>query len=89
MTGIRLFSSVVAADVVAGAVVSQEARIKKAPRKCGVFFGLYPRLVAAGANVDPLGSCMTGASVFPEKFLGLVAIRPAEPAVKPLKGRAA
>jgi hypothetical protein len=84
MMGIRLFCNVVAVTVLAGAVVSQEERLKKAPRKRGVFFGLHPRLMAAGANVDPLGSCMTGASVFPEKFLGMVAIRPAELAVKPL-----
>src|ERR1700730_5826749 len=45
--------------------------------------------MAAGAKVDPLGSCITGASVLPEKFLGMVAMRPVEPAVKLLKGRAA
>jgi hypothetical protein len=50
--------------------------------------------MAAGVNVDPLGSCMIGASIFPDKFGGLVAIRLVAPAVTPLptvtplKGRA-
>jgi hypothetical protein len=50
--------------------------------------------MAAGVNVDPLGSCMIGARVFPDKFGGLVAIRLVAPAVTPLptvtplKGRA-
>jgi hypothetical protein len=50
--------------------------------------------MAAGVNVDPLGSCMIGARVFPDKFGGLVAIRLVAPVVMPLptvtplKGRA-
>jgi hypothetical protein len=84
MMVIRLFCGVVAVAIIAGVVVSQKDFLKKSPAFARGFFGLHPRLVAAGANVDPLGSCMTGASVFPEKFLGMVAIRPAELAVKPL-----
>ena len=50
--------------------------------------------MAEGVSVDPLGSCMIGARVFPDRFRGLVAIRLAEPTVTPLptltplKGRA-
>jgi hypothetical protein len=40
--------------------------------------------MAEGVNVDPLGSCMIGARVFPEKFGGLVAMAPAVPTVTPL-----
>jgi hypothetical protein len=36
--------------------------------------GFYrPRFIAAGTNVEPLGSPVMGASVFPEMFGGLVA----------------
>ncbi len=43
---------------------------------CGAF--LYPpvRFIADPVNVDPLGSCAIGLSVFPEIFLGSLAIRP-------------
>jgi hypothetical protein len=37
MMGIRLFCNVVAVTVLAGAVVSQEERLKKAPRNAGSF----------------------------------------------------
>ena len=37
--------------------------------------------------VDPLGSCAMGASVFPVTFLGLFAMRPAEPTVELANGR--
>jgi hypothetical protein len=48
-----------------------------------------PRLIAEGVNVDPLGSCMMGARVFPEIFGGLVAIGRGAPTVTPLTtGRA-
>jgi hypothetical protein len=43
-----------------------------------------PRLMAEGVNVDPLGSCMIGASVFPDMFRGLVAIAPDAWMVAPL-----
>ena len=46
--------------------------------------------MADGVSVEPLGSCMIGASVFPEMFGGLVAIGLAAPMVAPLTtGRAA
>jgi hypothetical protein len=48
-----------------------------------------PRLMAEGANVDPLGSCIIGARAFPDKFRGLVAIGPGAPMAIPLEGRAA
>ena len=35
------------------------------------------RFIAEPLNVDPLGSCEIGASVFPVAFLGRFAIRPA------------
>ena len=47
-----------------------------------------PRLMAEGANVDPLGSCIIGARVFPDKFRGLVAIGPGALMVTPLEERA-
>jgi hypothetical protein len=34
------------------------------------------RFIAEPVSVDPLGSCAMGANVFPDIFLGLVAIRP-------------
>ena len=43
--------------------------------------------MAEGVNVDPLGSRMIGARVFPDRFRGLVAIGPAAPAGTLLKGR--
>jgi len=43
-----------------------------------------PRLMAEGVNVDPLGSCMIGARVFPDMFRGLVAIAPDAWMVTPL-----
>jgi hypothetical protein len=43
--------------------------------------------MAEGVNVDPLGSCMMGARVFPDRFRGLVAIGPAAPTRTFLKGR--
>jgi len=44
-----------------------------------------PRLMAEGVNVDPLGSCMIGARVFPDMFRGLVAIAPDAWMVTPLE----
>jgi hypothetical protein len=44
--------------------------------------------MAEGANVDPLGSCMIGASVFPDKFRGLVATGLGVLMVTPLEERA-
>src|ERR1700682_4988277 len=35
-----------------------------------------PRLAPVAVNVDPLGSCMAGASAFPERLLGLAAVAP-------------
>src|ERR1700732_1058893 len=45
-----------------------------------------PRIRAEGVSVDPLGSAPTamGPSVFPEMFMGLVAIGPVWPAVTPV-----
>jgi hypothetical protein len=43
--------------------------------------------MAEGVNVDPLGSCMIGASVFPDKFRGLVAIGAGALMVTPLEER--
>ena len=45
-----------------------------------------PRTRAAGVSIDPLGSAVTamGPSVFPEMFMGLVAIRPVWPTVTPV-----
>jgi hypothetical protein len=45
--------------------------------------------MAEGTNVDPLGSCMIGASVFPDKFRGLVAMGRAVPTAAPRKERGA
>jgi hypothetical protein len=39
--------------------------------------------MADGVSVDPLGSLAMGASVFPETFGGLLAIRPVAPTVLP------
>jgi hypothetical protein len=44
--------------------------------------------MAEGVNVDPLGSCMIGARVFPDKFRGLVAIGSGALMVTPLEGGA-
>jgi len=44
-----------------------------------------PRLIAEGVNVDPLGSFMIGARVFPDKFRGLVAMGRAVLTVTPLE----
>jgi hypothetical protein len=59
---------------------------KKAPRDAGLFLFQWPRTRAAGVSVDPLGSVLTamGPSVFPEMFMGLVAIRPVWPPVTPV-----
>ena len=38
------------------------------------FYSDPPRLIADGVSVDPLGSCAMGASEFPERFRGLVAM---------------
>jgi hypothetical protein len=43
--------------------------------------------MAEGVNVDPLGACIIGARVFPDKFLGFVAITPVVPTLVPRKGR--
>lgn len=43
--------------------------------------------MAEGVNVDPLGSCMIGARVFPDKFRGLVATGLGA-LMTPLEGRA-
>jgi hypothetical protein len=59
----------------------------KKPRKRGVSLFQPPRLIAEGVNVDPLGSCMIGASVFPDKFRGLVAMGRALSTVTPLEER--
>jgi hypothetical protein len=46
--------------------------------------------MADGVSVEPLGSCMIGARVFPEMFGGLVGLGPAVPMATPLTtGRAA
>jgi hypothetical protein len=61
---------------------------KKAPRDAGLFLFQWPRTRAAGVSVDPLGSVLTamGPSVFPEMFMGLVAIWPVWPTVTPVVG---
>jgi hypothetical protein len=70
-----------------GSAGSIEDCNKKPRASAGSFLFQPPRLMAEGVNVDPLGSCMIGARVFPDKFGGLVAIGPAAPTVAPLKGR--
>ena len=62
-----------------GLVCHSTCQETKRPRQslpCGAF--LYPpvRFIAVPVSVDPLGSCAMGASVFPEIFLGSLAIRP-------------
>src|ERR1700730_14317282 len=59
---------------------------KKAPRDAGCFLYQPPRARAAPVSVDPLGSCAMGSSVFPEMFLGMVAIGPVWPTATPVVG---
>src|ERR1700738_5499347 len=57
-------------------VIAGDQFAKKAPRDAGLFLFQPPRARADGVSVDPLGSCAMGSSVFPEMFLGMVAIGP-------------
>src|ERR1700738_88152 len=57
---------------------------EKGPARCGAFLFQPPRARADGVSVDPLGSCAMGSSVFPEMFLGMVAIGPVGPTVTPV-----
>jgi hypothetical protein len=47
----------------------QQERKKSPAQMRGLSLFYPPRFMAEGANVDPLGSCMMGARVFPERLL--------------------